>query len=59
MTLRELTDEQVREFQKECEKAIERRQTSRSDANPINTIDAKLFFSDGMKAVLARISNLP
>lgn len=59
MTLRDLTDDQSEEFRREAERNIETRNKSRRDDNQIDPINYKLFFSDGVKAVLARISTLP
>lgn len=62
MTLRDLTPEQEREFQKHAERRIAEINKSRSADRQITTsmkADYALGFSDGVKAVLARITSLP
>jgi hypothetical protein len=56
MTLRELTEEDIEFFRKDCEECLAERQKSAN--HPINPVYYKLAYSDGAKAVLARVDAL-
>lgn len=59
MNLRDLTEEQADDFRLAAESSMKLRLKGSHINKPINSVDYKLFFSDGVKAVLARITELP
>jgi hypothetical protein len=59
MTIRDLTVEQTAELTKAAERMFEGRQKGSHVNKAIDPIDYKLFFSDGVKAVLAYVTSLP
>lgn len=59
MNLRDLTEEQTDDLRRAAESTMKLRQNGSHARKQIDSVDYKLFFSDGVKAVLARITSLP
>jgi hypothetical protein len=59
MTIRDLTEQQVGELQAAAERGLKQRLATSHAHKLVDPVDYKLFFSDGVKAVLAYVTSLP